>query len=133
MVALLLAMGIAAPAKICGQTKTAAFGPVGTVWGGQHVVLEVTDDGVTLEFDCANGSITKTVALGSHGEFSSPGTYTQEHPGPISRDGNPSVTATYSGSIQGNTLKLTITTSPNEIPIEYVLFRGKPGRVVKCR
>jgi len=133
-IALLLTMGLATPPVTYGQTKPAALGPVGTVWGGQHVALEVTAEGATLEFDCANGSISKPVELNSQGNFSTDGTFTREHPGPITRDGNPSVTATYSGAIQGNTLKLIITSGPqNESAGEYVLYRGKPGRVMKCR
>jgi hypothetical protein len=116
------------------QVPANALGPVGTVWGGPHVKLEVTADGATLEFDCANGFIFKPVELNGQGNFSTSGNFTQEHGGPITRDGNPSVSATYSGSIQGNTLKLIITTGPqNESVGEYVLYRGKPGRVMKCR
>ena len=130
----LLLLGLAIAPCAAGQNNVSALGPVGTVWGGEHVRLEVTPEGATLEFDCASGSTTKPVELSSPGNFSTAGTYTRERGGPVTRDGNPSVPAMYSGSIEGNTLKLTVTAGPqNESAGGYVLYRGKPGHVLKCR
>lgn len=131
---LLLLACAAIPLAAYGQTSASPLGPAGTIWGGEHVSLEVTSEGSILEFDCANGAITKPVQLDSQGKFKVAGTFTREHPGPVMRDGNPATPANYSGDIQGNTLKLTITAGPqNESVGDYVLRRGNSGRVMKCR
>jgi|SRR5664279_4908034 len=105
-----------------------------TVWGGQHIEMQLTKNGATLEFDCATGTITKPLAVDGRGKFRTSGTFTRERPGPTMRDGNPAVAATYSGSIDSDTMHLTITAGPNKESVgDYVLVRGNPGRVMKCR
>ena len=94
----------------------------------------MTAEGATLEFDCASGTITKPVQLDAQGNFKITGTFIREHPGPVMRDGPPPAPATYTGSIQNGTMKLSIASGPqNESQGEYVLVQGKPGRVMKCR
>jgi len=116
------------------QTNAYALGAIGTTWGGEHVRLQVTADGVTLDFDCAIGTIAKPLRVDAQGDFKTTGTFTRERPGPVMRDGNPAVVATYSGSVQNGTMKLTITSSAGgESFGDYVLVQGKPGHVVKCR
>lgn len=130
----LLLTGLLGLPRALPQTRASALGASGTVWGGQHVELEVTPEGAKLEFDCASGTISKPVQVDAGGKFKVTGTFTRERPGPVMRDGNPPATATYSGSIEGNTMKLTITSgAQNESQGDYVLDRGKPGRVVKCK
>lgn len=127
-----------------GATATAASPPSpplvqsadepSTIWGGQHVELEFTKDGGTLEFDCATGTITKPLAVDAHGKFRVSGTFTRERPGPTMRDGNPAASATYSGSVEGDTMHLTVVAGQNKESMgEYVLVRGQPGHVMKCR
>lgn len=117
-----------------GQSGASALGATGTVWGGQHVELEVTAEGAMLEFDCASGTITKPLQVDARGNFKMTGTFMREHPGPVMRDGPPPASATYSGSIQNGTMKLSITSGDqNESQGEYVLVQGKPGKVFKCR
>jgi hypothetical protein len=109
-------------------------GESATVWGGEHIEMEVTKEGATLEFDCAAGTITVPLAVDAQGKFRVSGTFTGERPGPTMRDGNPAVSATYSGSIIGDTMHLTIVAGPDKQSMgAYVLVRGKPGRVMKCR
>ena len=106
----------------------------GIVWGGQHIEMELTKDGGTLNFDCATGTITKPLEVDAQGKFRVSGTFTRERPGPTMRDGNPAVVATYSGSIDGTTMHLHIVSgSDKEVVGDYVLVRGQPGRVMKCR
>lgn len=33
-------------------------------WGGEHIAMEVTDPGATIEYDCAHGRITEKIAPG---------------------------------------------------------------------
>lgn len=100
------------------------------LWGGAHVLMEVTSDGAQLEFDCATGTITEPLQTDAQGRFSLRGTFTPEHPGPI-REGEPSRTraATYSGTIEGDTMTLQI----DEQTMRYQLVRGRRGKVMKCR
>ena len=117
-----------------GQPTTQGQAAGSTVWGGEHIVMEVTKDAATLDFDCATGTITEPLAVDTRGRFSVSGTFTRERPGPTPRNGNPAVTATYSGSIDNETMYLHIVAGANkEVVGDYALVRGQPGRVVKCR
>jgi hypothetical protein len=132
--ALLLLPALAGLPRLQAQSHSAALGAVGTVWGGQHVALEVTPEGATLEFDCASGTITKPLQVDAQGNFKVTGTFLQEHPGPVMRDSPPPAPATFSGSIQNGTMKLSITSgTQDESRGEYVLTQGKSGRVFKCK
>lgn len=117
-----------------GSAASSDLGSPGTLWGGQHLVLEVTSDGANLEFDCATGTISGAPSPDAQGEFTIGGTLVRERPGPTMRDGNPTARAKYSGRIQGETMQLVVRVEGSTEPYgEYVLTRGKAGRVVKCR
>ena len=131
---LLLVFVFAGLPSLDAQSSGSALGAIGTVWGGQHVEIEVTPEGATLEFDCATGTISKPLQLDAQGNFKIAGTFTQEHPGPVMRDGNAAAAAIYFGSIHNGTMKLTITSGPQDHSRgEYVLVQGKQGRVVRCK
>jgi hypothetical protein len=116
------------------QPPVALPGAAGTFWGTEHLELEVTAEGATLDFDCATGTIASPIAVNAQGNFRVKGTFTRERPGPVMRDSNPASAAIYSGSIKGDTMHLTIIAgAQNENVGDYVLVRGKPGRVMKCR
>jgi hypothetical protein len=104
------------------------------LWGGEHIEIDFTNDGGNVEFDCATGTISKPLAVDAHGKFRASGTFTRERPGPTLRDGNPALTATYSGSIAGAIMHLHIVAgAKKEITGDYVLVRGQPGHVMKCK
>lgn len=127
-------IGMATNASAQTQSSTAEMGAPGTVWGTAHLKLEVTAEGANLDFDCASGTIPNPVAIDAAGDFRLKGTFTRERPGPVMRDGNTAAVAIYAGSIKGDTMLLTITAGAlNESVGEYVLVRGKHGRVIKCR
>lgn len=134
---LTLAVLVVLASSLCvqAQTNSSALGPAGSVWGGEHIQLNVTADGATLEFDCASGTITKPLAADAQGSFKVKGTFTRERPGPVMRDNpNTAAAATYSGTITGNAMRLSITTGPqNESIGDYVLARGQTGKVFKCK
>lgn len=106
--------------------------PAGT-WGGKHVSLEVTEDGASLDFDCAHGEINKPIQIDSSGRFNVQGTYTREGPGPIRADKNYSDSARYSGTVNGDTMTLSVApaNSANQNNT-FTLTRGKAGRIWKC-
>ena len=96
--------------------------------------MEATEDGATLEFDCAHGTISGRLVVGADGKVTLKGRYAREHGGPIrqgeDQSGQP---ATYSGTTDGKTLTLTITIDENKEEIgTFTLTNGKQGRVRKC-
>jgi hypothetical protein len=103
-------------------------------WGGQSVGMEVTADGARLRFSCAHGSIAKPLMLDAQGRFSATGTFVAETPGPRREDDPPKdQTAIYSGSVQGESMTLTITlTATNEKVGTFTLAHGKGGQVRRC-
>src|SRR5689334_22368704 len=105
------------------------------VWGGEHIRIEVSDAGATVEHDCAHAEIEQPVALDAQGRFDSKATYTVERGGPVRRDQPPAQRpARYAGRVNGDTLTLTVTlTDTDEDAGTYTLTRGSDGRVTKCR
>jgi len=116
-----------------GQSSAAALGAPGTVWGGDHLELEVTADGANLQFDCASGTIAHSISVDTRGQFRARGSFTAERPGPVMRDSPGATQATYTGTIQGDTMHLVVSSGNPQPYGEYVLMRDRPGHVVKCR
>jgi hypothetical protein len=110
-----------------GDRRTLAPGS----WGGNHVALEVTSSGGTVEFDCAHGTITEPIALDDDGRFDAAGTYVREHGGPVREGEEDARPARYGGRVQGQTMTLTITVAGESVgPFE--LERGRTPRITKC-
>lgn len=106
-----------------------------TIWGGEHVEMEVAVDGARLDFDCAHGTIDEAVRADGKGSFKLKGTFTPERGGPIREgDGSRTVKATYTGTIKDEAMTLAVVLDGQEQPVNtYELFRDRPGRVRKCR
>jgi len=102
-------------------------------WGGNHVTLEIADQGATLEFDCGTGSISKPILLDSEGHFDVIGTYTREGPGPVRQGRQRDARAHYSGTVTDDTMTLTVRLEGSSEPLLSVsLTRGKQGKLRKC-
>jgi len=103
------------------------------LWGGLHVTLESSDQGSTLEFDCASGSISEPILLDSGGRFDVPGSYTRQGPGPTREGVAHDTRAHYSGRVTGETMELEVRLEGASKPIfDLALTRGKQGKVTKC-
>jgi hypothetical protein len=103
------------------------------MWGGEHILLEVSRNGGEVEFDCARGHITQPLALNGHGGFDLPGTFTPEHGGPVRRDEVPTpLRARYSGHVDGDSMTLTVTLEKDNVGT-FTLGRGQPPNLRKCR
>jgi len=102
-------------------------------WGGEHIILEVSEKGAEVEFDCARGQVSQPMALNQKGDFDVSGTFSPEHGGPVLRDepaaSNP---ARYSGHVAGNTMTLTVTQGKEDIGT-FTLTRGQRPTLRKCR
>src|SRR5258705_2930529 len=105
------------------------------VWGGEHIRLEVTDKGASIEYDCAHSTIDEPIFLDSEGNFDVKGKYTPEHGGPISRDEESnSQSVRYVGNAKAKQLTLTITIPDRKETIgNFTLTHGSEGSVMKCR
>jgi len=105
------------------------------VWGGEHVHLDVNSNSAKIEFDCAHGTIEGPFTIETNGEFSWKGTFARERGGPVtSNDENSGQPAVYSGSINQQTMKLTLRLENEKDPVDtFVLTRGKDGHIRKCR
>ena len=102
------------------------------VWGGEHVILEVSGKGAEAEFDCARGQITKPLTLDKRGDFDVAGTFTREHGGPVLRDETSSTApARYTGHVQGKTLDLTIILEKEKLG-PFTLTQGSRPPLKKC-
>ena len=104
-------------------------------WGGIHISMNVDEHAATMEFDCATGEINGPLKVDDEGNFQLPGTFTPERGGPVRAGETPqSRHATYSGTIKGNTMTLTLKVSGvDDEPETFTLERGKPGKLVKCK
>jgi len=106
-----------------------------TAWGGRGILLRMTEQGATLQFECAHGAIQQTIQPDAAGNFSVPGTYTPERGGPIQKDNaSPDLPATYKGSISGDTMHLEVIPSDKRLqPPPFTLTKGRMVKIVRCR
>ncbi len=105
------------------------------VWGGEHIRMDVSDGGADIEFDCARGSISQRLALDAQGRFKFQGTYKAETPAPAAADGGPTgsgVTATYTGVLNGSSLRLEVSIEGQDTPRIFDLSQGDQGHLAKC-
>ena len=104
------------------------------VWGGQHIQIKVAANSATIEYDCANGVIDGPLVVDSDGNFNLRGTHRMERGGPVRAGGEPKkIPATYTGSVKGNTMTLTLKLTGSSDEETFTLERGKEGEIVKCR
>ena len=128
----LLQIFIVSLISVSAMTQSTKRIPAG-VWGGPHINIEVGEKSATIEYDCASGVINGPLLVDTNGHFDLRGTHLRERGGPIRADddrkGQP---ATYTGSIQGNTMTLTLKVG-NEDTETFTLEKGKEGELFKCK
>ena len=104
------------------------------VWGGLHINLEVGSNSAKVEYDCAHGAIEGPLVVDGNGKFELRGSFTQERGGPVRADETPEPQpATYTGTIKGNTMTLTLRVSGSDESETFTLERGEAGKLVKCK
>ncbi len=99
-------------------------------WGGPHVRLAVQDQGASIEFDCAHGTLDAPLELDAQGRFDVPGHFIRE--GGPEREGDTGVAVRYSGRTDGKELTLEIV-FPNQRDGPYTLVLGTGARLFKCK
>jgi len=130
-VSALLALVLLGGAATCGKSPTGPVAPGN--WGGQHIGMVVTNDGATIEYDCARGTIDQAL-LAADGMFTAIGTHIRGHGGPVREgevaDKHP---ARYDGRTDGKTMTLEVTlTDSGEKLGTFTLQRGGSPGVFKC-
>ncbi|MGQ0762355.1 MAG: hypothetical protein ACT4OT_10130 [Acidobacteriota bacterium] len=102
-------------------------------WGGEHIAMEVTDAGATIEYDCAHGRITERIAPDAEGKFAARGFHTRERGGPVRQGENDEEPAIYRGSVKDETMTLIVELAENNEAVgTFTLTQGKTGRIRKC-
>ena len=145
--ALPLAVGLIWPGVSCGSNRgmdakhgelaggeTNAERVTAGVWNGEHISLEVKENGAVIEFDCAHGSIKQPVALDEAGRFSVRGTFAFEQGGAVTPGGSGGDRpARYAGRVEGKKMTLTVTLTDNNQTIDtFALTHDGPYQVTKC-
>ena len=124
----LMLLTISAAAKIQKMRRISTG-----LWGGQHISMKVGAKSATIEYDCANGVIDGPLTVNADGHFNLRGTHRTEHGGPIRADESPKgQPATYTGSINGNTMTLTLKFDDADAET-FTLEKGKEGELFKCK
>lgn len=105
-----------------------------STWGTGGIGLRVADEGVSVEFDCAHGTINEPLVVDANGRFDAMGTYVTERPGPVREDRQPAAQqARYSGQVEGETMTVTIRLEDTKQNIgTFTLTRNKYPRLRKC-
>jgi len=116
-------------ALACGTGASPVRVPNGD-WGGPGVQLLVNDQGATIEFDCAHGTLEAPLDLDSQGRFDVPGRFTRE--GGPEGEGELGQPVRYSGKADGKELTLEIV-FPGDRLGPYALFFGRSSRLFKCK
>ena len=102
-------------------------------WGGQHINIKVTAQSATIEYDCATGVMQGPLVVDRNGNFKLHGTHHMERGGPVRADETPRESpATYTGSIRGNTMMLTLKVNDAEVET-FKLVKGQEGELFKCK
>jgi hypothetical protein len=124
----LMLLTISAAAKIQKMRRISTG-----LWGGQHISMNVGAKSATIEYDCANGVIDGPLTVDADGHFKLRGTHRMERGGPIRADESPTAQpATYTGSINGNTMTLTLKFDDADEET-FTLEKGKEGELFKCK
>ena len=114
--------------SMSGQIRT---GALQGRWGGSQLQLSLHAGGGQVEMDCASGTVSGPVQLGSDGRFTATGTFSQHQAGPQPGDAAPaSAKAQYSGEVHGGVMTLRILP---EGANQAQLFTLREGAAVKLR
>jgi hypothetical protein len=115
-------------------TASAAASPLppATIWAGDRMILTVTADGARLQGDCSSGTITGALKPNNHGVFVAHGNFSKEAGGPQQADADASVTATFTGHLDGDVLRLVISVSGQPGEQRFALVKGARIKLVRC-
>ncbi len=136
---LLVALVVASGCRSSAVATAPEPGPVvagavtSGVWGATGARLTLTEQGGTLELDCAHGGLDQRLIVSS-GRFDVPGFFVAEHGGPTRADETPDrEPVRFTGEAANDVLVLRIVHSRTpRTDGPWDLRLGQPGRIVKC-
>ena len=102
-------------------------------WGGEHAALTVTDNGVTVEFDCARGTLDHPLVLDDLGRFSVVGTFLPDRGGVREGDAVEKRPARYQGRIDRDRVEFTVTLEAQTSRGPFTVGLGKKAELKKCK
>ena len=104
-------------------------------WAGEHIALELTARGGSVQFDCAHGEIGFAIVPDASGRFDVAGRYIEEHGGPVRQGAVPaSISVRYSGRIKDGRMTLAVSRRDTKARLgTFTLVRGQEPSLVKCR
>ena len=101
-------------------------------WGGDHLVIQVTDEGAFADYDCAAGTLDVPILI-RDGRFAVAGTYTQGSGVERVDEVPQTVPAKYVGRVDGDRMSVTVTLTQNNQRIgDFDLRRGSSGSIYRC-
>jgi len=97
-------------------------------------MMEITDAGAALTYDCAHGTIDQPIGLDGSGRFEVQGTHTRERGGPArSGDAPDRHPARYTGRVDGKIMTLVVTlTDTKETVGTFSLASGERPEIHRC-
>lgn len=116
----------------CNGEKT--FSDLKGSWGGEHIIMNVTDTNAVIEYDCARGTMNKLIYYNADGDFEATGTHTLESGMVKAKAGREPLSVKYSGKVTGNKMEFTVyNIADGEKLASFDLELGKPGYLNKCQ
>ncbi len=104
------------------------------LWGGQHIRLEVSGSGVSIEYDCAHATIDHPISLDQRGRFNVSGRQFSEHGGPVRKESNDGYPARFIGEVKGNSMTLRVENSESkELIGDFSAVHGAEAKLFKCK
>lgn len=107
---------------------------VGT-WGGTDLQMDVTPQGATLDFDCAQGTASEPLLLDAGGGFHVKGFFYSQNGGPSkNKPSSRGVDVVYAGKVEGDSMRLEFSLGDSKENLQsFTLTRGKQGNLRRCR
>jgi hypothetical protein len=103
-------------------------------WGGQHISMDVTGKGATVEYDCAHATIERRISIDRSGRFDVPGMQSPERGGPVRQGQDTGYSVRFKGQVNGKTMTLSVTNSlTKELIGTFTLVHGVEPRLMKCK
>ncbi len=103
-------------------------------WGGQGISMVVEKSSATIEFDCADATISSRMKTDKSGKFTVTGLLTRAGPGPIRLGVTPKAQQVrFEGKVTGKMMTMTVKfVESGEVIGKYILEQGKPARLRRC-
>jgi hypothetical protein len=102
-------------------------------WGGNQIMLAMTDTGGRLDLACATAMIDAPVRPDATGKFSATARYEAFTGGPTRADEPPATTPVHvMGHVEGDTLRLSMHREGAAAPEVYTLERGRRVKLIRC-